>query len=168
MSASSQSSIKLQFGDIKGQSNVPGFEGWIDIESVALTSNRTISSVTGTQGDRESSLPTLSTINLTKRSCGATSGILNSHLSGEGPESCIVVFLEGGSQGKPVVKKRYILTSPKISSIALSNNSEGTGSEQFGISFTKIEYHYEEKDDRGAIINNYVYNYDLTKGQANV
>jgi type VI secretion system secreted protein Hcp len=132
--------ILLKFAqEIKGSSDVTGYEGWITVDSVQMGVGRSIS-LSGK--DRDTSTPSFSELVLTKSTDIASTELFFQAVCGE---SLGIATLKWLQTAKDKLQNYLIveLHDAIISSYSVSSGGERP-SESFAINFTKITYQFNQ------------------------
>jgi type VI secretion system secreted protein Hcp len=148
----------------KGESKAKGHEGdkgWIEIESVQLGSNRSISSPVGQSSKREASAPSISEIIVTKRTDSTSPLIFQESLIGKGGK--VEIHLAQAHADKLENFMELTLTNTLVSSYQASSSGDRP-MESVSFNFTKIELKYIPYDDTQGAGTPTSSSYDLAVG----
>lgn len=156
--------IYMQYGEVLGTVETKGYEKWTEINSLQWGVGRAIGSAMSSSADRESSLPTVSEITLSKEMDVASSKLLEDALAGKlNTEVKIAVCTTGKGELKEFL--RYTLTNTGLSGYSLTTSGDRP-SETLTLNFTKVEITYTSLN---ASLNGQPYSstYDLAKATLN-
>jgi type VI secretion system secreted protein Hcp len=151
----------MKLGDIKGEATDADHKDWIHIDSVQFGVGRAISSGGGSS-DRESSLPSLSEITVSKQMDIASVDLFREALVGREIPGDIELTQTGSD--KPFTYYKVKLTNVLVSSYSLSSGGDRP-SESLSLNFSKIEVTYIPIDDKGAPGTPIKAGYDLATGK---
>lgn len=126
----------LQAEGIKGSATEEHHTDWISINSFQWGVGRGISSPTGASSDRETSLPSVSEIVITKEYDASTSDLLKWALGGAEGKNVEIHLITTGHEDEPIIK--YILTDTLVSGFSQSSGGDGM-MESLTLNFVKIE-----------------------------
>jgi type VI secretion system secreted protein Hcp len=150
--------IFMKFEGITGPVTYKGEKGWIQLESCQLGVGRGIPSPIGNSGNRESSVPQIHEIVITKFQDSSSTGLFTEALSGIGKKVTIEFV-----NGKEAPYLSIDLESVMISSYSISGGGSDKPMESFSINFTKATYTVKEvssskdpKDNKDKAGWNYV------------
>jgi type VI secretion system secreted protein Hcp len=133
---------------IKGDVTTEGYTEWIELHSFQWGVGRGISTPVGSDSDRESSMPSVSEVTVTKDQDKATIELLKAALEGEGVK-VVIDFVK--TDKKPETFLTYELTDVLISGYSVSSGGDRP-SESLSLNFTKIECKYtpmKSKNEKG-------------------
>lgn len=137
--------IYMKVDGIKGNVTAAGHEDWINILSMSFGVGRGIMSAKpGTVKDRESSIPSLSEIVVSK-SMDETSPLLFIESCIGIAKTVLIHLCRTGDQTQSYME--YTLGNVLISSYGMQGGSEGIPSEKFSLNYDKIEMKYTPYDD---------------------
>ena len=131
---------------LKGESVVPGYEGWIEIDSFQFGAGVGISSPISGK-DRESSAPSLSEITVTKQS-DSTSVSFFSRLT-QGPAFPQVRFVMRDGSGSRIF--RFILQDVLVSGYSMSTGG-GIPTESLSLNYVILTVEHYAPDGKGGEI----------------
>ena len=131
--------IYLKIEGIDGDVTARGYEQWINCSSLQWGCGRAISTITGSTKDRESSVPTISEVTVTKSMDESSPRIFQEVCSGRAQETKLHLVQTGPEQ--PETYMEYILTESLISGYSVNSGGE-TPSESVSMNFTKMEMKY--------------------------
>ncbi|HZL34677.1 MAG TPA: type VI secretion system tube protein Hcp [Tepidisphaeraceae bacterium] len=158
--------IYMQFGDIKGDVQVSGYAGDIELNSFQFGVGRGISSPTGGSSDRESSAPSVSEITITKAMDKASPLLFSSILSGPSTPEVDIFFVNiiRGQGGRSTqVYAEYQLSNVLISGYSVSSGGDRP-TESLSLNFTKIVYTHITQNADGTTTPTSV-GYDLAQAK---
>lgn len=157
--------ILLDFeGTIKGDAQQAEHEDWINLTSLQLGVNRTITT-SGSGKDRETSTPFFSEVSCTKDADIASNELFAQAIYGKKIcDKAEVHFIQTGGEGADQVYMKYELYEPIVSAYSLSSGGERPV-ESFMISFTKIIQKYTQFDAGGTQTEATDKGYDLKTGK---
>ena len=139
--------ILLSFAtEIKGQSDVDGHIGWINIGSVQMGVGRAIAQQSAGGNKREASSPAISEVTLSRASDMASPELFFQACGGVSLGVGTIHLLQVVSN-KPQVYVTVLLEDCMISNYSLSSGGENP-SESFSINFTKISFQYDTFDGK--------------------
>jgi type VI secretion system secreted protein Hcp len=133
-------SICLKYGedDIKGDSKTEGHEGWVEISSFQWGVGRGITSPTGSEADREGSLPSVSEIVVTKTQDSSSPGFFRA-ACGTDPlkvaKTVQIDFLATGQDTSAYLS--FTLDNCLVSGYSMSSGGDRP-TESVSLNFTKI------------------------------
>jgi type VI secretion system secreted protein Hcp len=127
--------IYLKYGDIKGSATEPAHRGYIELTSFQWGVGRGVTSSTGGSAERESSVPFVREIVVTKKSDSASHRLMTESLTGE-PVTAVIDFVrsDGGS-----VYLRLEMSGTMISGWSISSGGDRP-TESLTLNFTKMEF----------------------------
>jgi len=134
--------ILLKFGtEIKGESQVPGHEGWITVDSFQLGVGRSITA-SGRGSDRDTSNPNFSEATFSRATDKASPELFMQAISGKSLGTATIHFTQTAGADKPdQVYLTYELGDPIVSSYSISSGGDRP-SESFALNFVKISKKY--------------------------
>lgn len=132
--------IYLKWADCDGPVTTKGFEKQIEPQSFQWGMGRGVSMQSGSVQGRESSLPSLSEITITKEYDVSSPGILKKSLNGDSTASLIFSFVrtETGGKGATVYMK-VTLSNVIVSGYSISSGGDKP-SESISLAYTKVEF----------------------------
>lgn len=150
----------MKLGDIKGEVTQENHKGWIDIVSVSLGVARHVTTPVGRAANRESSEPTVSDISISKAVDSASVPIFQESVtSSKGGMSVTIDFCNTDDGGHPYMQ--YILSNALVSSYSVSGSGDSPPMEQLSLNYTKLEFKYVVRDDKGKGSKPMVGSYDV-------
>jgi len=153
--------ILLKFAtEIKGQSNVEGHIGWINVDTMQMGVGRGIHTPSGGSTKRESSSPSLSEVVFSRPSDMASPELFFQACGGVSLGTCTINLLQVVGN-KPQIYATILLEEALISSYSVTSSGENP-SETFGVNFTKISYQYDTFDGK-KVVTGTAKKWDLSK-----
>ena len=150
-------SIKMKYGNIKGDSSESMHENAIDISTFRVSSSRSVR--TNSQSMREIGLPSISEIQITKPVCSASPLLIQEVLQGKGQDAEFQ-FLRTSPNGLECTCI-YKVTDALLTSHSFGANANESMEETFTISFTKIDISFKKIDSQGKVTNNTAIQFDF-------
>jgi len=140
----------LYYEGIQGEVSDAGFSNWIDISHWSWGVERSISSNTSTQGDRESANATIRDLQITRYMDKATAKLFIESCCGTGKTAKIVQTKTGTGSGADVFIE-YTFRNTLIShySVEALNNAVARPREKLTLSFVELEVKYTPYDEDG-------------------
>ena len=137
-------------------------EKWIELESFQWGVGRGIGSATSGQASRESSIPSISEIVVTKRMDSASPGLWTDSVAGQLNSTVNIVFTTT-DQGDTKEFLKYELTNTGLSGYSLSSSGD-MPTESLSLNFTKVSWTFTSTapDVSGTPTTQ---GYDLTKNK---
>jgi len=139
--------ILIKFAtDIKGQANVDGHAGWINVNSVQFGVGRSISQQVGGSAKREASSPSVSEVTFSRMTDMASPELFFQACGGVSLGQCKIDILQVvGNEAK--VFCQVLLEEAMVSSYSVTSAGDNP-SESFSVNFTKISYQYDTFDGK--------------------
>lgn len=138
-SAAGGDPIFMQYGAIQGDVTASGYEHWIELSSFQWGVSRAISSI-ASGADRESAVPSVGEIKVTKSLDSSSPFLLKEALNGQG-QTAVIDFLKTGTSGQLQVYLQITLTNTLVSGFSTSSGGDRP-TESLSFNFTKVEYKY--------------------------
>lgn len=139
--------ILIKFAtEIKGQSNVDGHAGWINVESLSWGVGRAIAGQAAGSAKREVSSPSVSEASFSRLTDGASPELFFQACGGVSLGKCEIHFLQV-VENKPQVYLKIELEDAMIASYSLSSGGDKP-SESFSVNFTKVSFQYDTFDGK--------------------
>jgi len=140
----------LNYEGVKGESSDPAHKDWIDIDSWSWGVNRAITSSTSTQGDRESSNATISSLQITRRMDSATPKLFIESCCGTGKDVTLHLTKTGSGSGADTYME-FNLKNVLIEKFDLGGKAQSTNrpTETLTLSFVEAEVKYTPYDEDG-------------------
>jgi type VI secretion system secreted protein Hcp len=133
--------IFMKYDGIDGDVTTAGHVKWIEIHSFRWGTGRGLNNASASGADREGSTPSVSEINITKDTDGATPNLLRASLglkpADEGKKVNIDFCKTDTSQPEPYLQ--LTLTNCLVSGWSI-NSSGDRPSESVSLNFTKVEF----------------------------
>lgn len=140
--------ILIKFGtEIKGQSNVDGHIGWINVDSMSFGVGRGIALQSGGSAKREVSSPNVSEVSFQRAADMASPELFFQACGGVSLGKCLIHVLQV-VENKPQVNVVVELEEAMISNYSVGVGSDGKPSDAFTVNFTKISYQYDTFDGK--------------------
>ncbi len=122
----------------RGGVKAKGYEGWIQLQSAQLGTNRNITTSTGRGTNREASAPTTQEIVITKLQDSVSTALVREAVNGMGKLIVIAFVKEDGTTYMKIVLQNTLITSYNVSGHGGVGDSRPT--ESLSINFTKITF----------------------------
>lgn len=151
--------VYMEYEGVPGAVTATGYEKWIALESVEVSSTRNIEQITGDVMNRARNLPQWEMVKIAKQADAASEGLITSAMQGKGVTVKIDV-VEPGDKPTPYVQ--YELTNTIIASFESSSDGDQP-SESYELSFTKIKVWFVTHDAQGKQVKSGGITYDLEK-----
>ncbi len=135
--------------EIKGESTVQGFEGWINASSMQFGVGRAVSSPSGGTGKREVSAASVSEVVMSRNSDLASPEFFFQSCGGQTLELCTINIVQI-EDNKPAVHVAIELTDPIVSAYSVSSGGDNP-SESVTLNFTKISFQYNSFDGKKVV-----------------
>ena len=152
------STFLLKHPNLKGNCDIPKYEGCVELVSFGYDVSRPLKMATGYGGNREVGSASVSTINITKK-YDASSGPLMNEVLSSNPVDCNLIVLQAADSGMQEVFN-ITLYSSLISSLSL--NANNGLNESFQISYTKILNSYTPLGEDNKPKSSFKVGFDLT------
>ncbi|MBR0647399.1 Hcp family type VI secretion system effector [Plastoroseomonas hellenica] len=136
--------IMLNYDGVQGESNIQGYEKWINLESFQFGIGRGIASAYG-NSTRESSIVSVSEITVTKQTDGTTVKLMEEGLHGKLNKIVKVAFLRTGS-GAAQEYLSFELNGCGVSGFSMSSGGDRP-SESLSLNFDKYILKYNPIGD---------------------
>lgn len=139
--------IYMKFGSIKGEVNVKGYTGDIELASLQWGASRTISSPLAGSTNRDASAPSVSEITITKAMDKTSPLLMQEALNGPATAEVDIFFvapagmLKAGEGSQPATYAEYVLSNVMVSSYTVSSAGERP-TESITLNFTKVVFNY--------------------------
>lgn len=157
--------IYMKIDGLNGDVTTKGHEQWIKIESLKFGAQRSLSTEVGRIADRESSLPSISEVTVTKPVDQTSPYLFSEACTGEAKQVKIDLC-QTGTSIDPYMQ--YTLSNAVISGYQVSiEEAQKRPVETIKISMTKIENRYTPYNDSNKAGSPISTSYDLRTGQAN-
>ena len=122
----------------RGEVKAKGYEGWIQLQSAQLGTNRNITTSTGRGTNREASAPAIQEVVITKLQDSVSTALYRETLGGEGKLIVIAFVKEDGTTSMTLVLQNTLMSSYSVSGHGGVTDSRPT--ESLSINFTKITF----------------------------
>lgn len=156
--------IYLKFGNIKGNVTANGYVGQIALISVDFEVLRQVSMEAGNLSNRESSKPTLSLIQVTKKADNSVAALLMGALTGSAGQDATLTFVHTGDKLQEFMS--YKLTNCIISRYKISAVGDEGPTELLELSYSAIEVSYKDHDASNKSGNPQRVRYDVRAAKA--
>jgi len=123
----------------RGEVKAKGYEGWIQLQSAQLGTNRNITTSTGRGTNREASAPTTQEIVITKLQDSVSTALYRETLDGEGKLIVIAFVKEDGTSYTTIVLQNTLISSYSVSGHG-GGVTDSRPTESLSINFTKITF----------------------------
>ncbi|MGC9270468.1 Hcp family type VI secretion system effector, partial [Acidiphilium sp.] len=141
--------VYMKYDTIAGDVTTEGFKDWIELNSVQWGVGRGISMQSGSGEGRESSLPSLSEITITKDYDKASSDLLKEALSGAA-KPVKIAFTRTGKAGSGTENYLEIdMTEVIMSGLSMSSGGDKP-SESLSLNYSTISFKNTPMSDSGA------------------
>lgn len=159
-------SIFMYMESLLGEASDPNHKNWVDLLEVTFGVGRSITSVTSTRGDRESSNATISDLKLLKFMDKASAKLFLEACCSTGKQIIIEMTKTGAGQGADTYI-RYTLENAIISSLDVeaTNDNGYRPLEDITISFTEMSVKYIPYDEDGNAESPIVVGFDTATNQ---
>ncbi len=157
--------IYLKFGNIKGNVTAKGFEKQIEVDSVSLRTNRTVSMESGNLSNRETAKPTLRAITLIKKADSSVAALFKEVVTGASGQEATLTFVRTGKDGLQAYMS-YVLTNCIVSNYAIAAEGDEDPLECISLSYSKIIVSYTDHDATNKAGSPMRVMYDVAKGEA--
>ena len=132
--------IYMNWDGVPGDVTTQGFEKWIELTSFQWGVGRGIGSAMSGQASRESSIPSVSEIVVTKRMDGSSPGLWTDSVAGQLNTTVKIAFTTT-SQGATTQFLNYELTNTGLSGYSLSSGGD-MPTESLSLNFTKVVWSF--------------------------
>ncbi len=140
--------IYMQFPNATGGATANGYQGWIELTSLAFGMDRPTDSRVGSSGYSATGKLQVHNITISKPTDGASPQLTIAALQGTFDKTVNIAFTTT-SQGGMVKFMSYQLTNCGISSAHTSAGQDGMPSESYSLSFGKIQFTFDNMDQSG-------------------
>ena len=151
--------IYLKFGNIKGNVTAEGYAGQIAVTSINFGYQRNVSMEAGNLSNRESTKPSLSLIQITKKADNSVAALFKEGLTGAAGQEAILTFVRTGDKLQEYMA--YKLSNCIISSYSVSAQGDDVPTEVISLSFSAIEVGYKDHDASNKAGNPQRVSYDV-------
>ncbi len=136
--------IYMNWDGVPGDVTTQGFEKWIELTSFQWGVGRGIGSAMSGQASRESSIPSVSEIVVTKRMDASSPGLWTDSVAGQLNTTVKIAFTTT-SQGATTQFLNYELTNTGLSGYSLSSGGD-MPTESLSLNFTKVVWSFTGTD----------------------
>jgi type VI secretion system secreted protein Hcp len=134
----------MNWDKVPGDVTTQGFEKWIELTSFQWGVGRGIGSAMSGQASRESSIPSVSEIVVTKRMDGSSPGLWTDSVAGQLNTTVKIAFTTT-SQGATTQFLNYELTNTGLSGYSVSSGGD-MPTESLSLNFTKVVWSFTGTD----------------------
>ena len=153
--------IYMKFDGIKGDVTAAGFIDQIELDNCSFGVSRDVAMEPGNIKNRESGMPYIQCVSISKQLDSSTPLLLQKALAGAEANNAEIVFVRTGEGGAPTEVGKYILSRAVISDYQFSGTQGAKPQESLSISFTKIECDFSQSDKDNKNGQNVKVGYDL-------
>ena len=157
--------IYLKFGNVKGNVTADGYAGQIALVSVEFDVSRKVSMEAGNLSNRESTKPSLSIIEITKKADNSVAALFKEALTGSAGQEAIITFVRTGAN-KVQEFMTYKLTNCIISGYKIFAVGDDEPAESLKLSYSAIEVSYKDHDASNKAGNPQRVSYDVKAAKA--
>jgi type VI secretion system secreted protein Hcp len=136
--------IYMNWDGVTGDVTTQGFEKWIELTSFQWGVGRGIGSAMSGQASRESSIPSVSEIVVTKRMDSSSPGLWTDSVAGQLNTTVKIAFTTT-SQGATTQFLNYELTNTGLSGYSVSSGGD-MPTESLALNFTKVVWSFTGTD----------------------
>ena len=136
--------IYMNWDGVPGNVTTTGFEKWIELSSFQWGVGRGIGSAMGGQTSRESSIPSISEVVVTKAMDASSPGLWTDSVAGELKTTVKIAFTTT-TKGQTTSFLTYELTNTGLSGYSLSSGGD-MPSESLSLNFTKVSWSFTGTD----------------------
>ena len=136
--------IYMNWDGVPGDVTTQGFEKWIELQSFQWGVGRGIGSAMSGQASRESSIPSVSEIVVTKRMDGSSPGLWTDSVAGQ-LNTTVKISFTTTSKGATTEFLNYELTNTGLSGYSLSSGGD-MPTESLSLNFTKVVWKFTGTD----------------------
>ena len=122
----------------RGEVKAKGYEGWIELQSAQLGTNRNITTSTGRGTNREASAPAIQEVVITKLQDSVSTALYRETLGGEGKLIVIAFVKEDGTSYTTIVMQNTMISSYSVSGHGGVTDSRPT--ESLSLNFANITF----------------------------
>ena len=122
----------------RGGVKAKGYEGWIQLQSAQLGTNRNITTSTGRGTNREASAPAIQEVVITKLQDSVSTALYRETLGGEGKLIVIAFVKEDGTSYTTIVMQNTLISSYSVSGHGGVTDSRPT--ESLSLNFANITF----------------------------
>jgi type VI secretion system secreted protein Hcp len=136
--------IYMSFGKFEGDVTTSGFEKWIELSSFQWGVGRGIGSAMSGQASRESSIPSVSEVVVTKRMDKSSPKLWEDSVGGK-LNSTVKIAFTTTSEGETKKFLEYEFTNTGLSGYSISSGGD-MPTESLSLNFTKVEWSLTSMD----------------------
>jgi len=122
----------------RGGVKAKGYEGWIQLQSAQLGTNRNITTSTGRGTNREASAPAIQEVVITKLQDSVSTALYRETLGGEGKLIVIAFVKEDGTSYTTIVMQNTMISSYSVSGHGGVTDSRPT--ESLSLNFANVTF----------------------------
>lgn len=159
-------SIYMQVTDIKGESKVRAYDGWIELNGFAFSANRPATAATG--GARAAAKVIFGDIKIQKYMDLSSTALMSSVATGKSIKTIVIDVVRDTGEDDYVVTK-YTLSDVYVSSFTQSHSAgdeADTGVEEIGLNYGKITVDYSAVLANGKAGAKTKFGWDITANRA--
>jgi type VI secretion system secreted protein Hcp len=138
--------VYMQYAQIKGQVTEANHKQWIELSAWQWGIGRSISAVIGSSQSRESSLPSIAEMVITKNLDDSSPDLLNYALNDSKGQKVLIEFTKTGAGTTPDMYLQFELTNTLISGYSYSSGGDKP-TESLTLNFTKFAQKYIAYDE---------------------
>jgi type VI secretion system secreted protein Hcp len=150
--------MKVPFTE--GSVTTAGYQGWIQLSSLQLDTDRSLSAEVATLANRAHGVPRFSLFNISKLVDESSPGLAGEAWHGSTGHDIEIAVVEPGIE-KPVESVRYKLSKAMLSSYSFSSSGDRPN-ENFAFTYALIEIKFTPHDNAGRAGTTGRVSYDLT------
>ena len=151
--------IYLKFGNVKGNVTADGYTDQIAVTSINFGYHRNVTMEAGNLSNRESTKPTLSLVQITKKADNSVAALFKEGLTGTAGQEAVLTFVRTGDKLQEYMA--YKLSNCIISSYSISAQGDDVPTEVLSLSFSAIEVSYKDHDASNKAGNPQRVSYDV-------
>ena len=158
--------IYMQYnGDaVKGDVTSEGYKNWMDVSSLQFGVGRGISSQAGSMSNRESTMPSVSEVVITKSMDASSALLLKESFAGSEGVTVVLAMVRTGKD-MPEEVGRIVLENVLVSSYSMSSGGDRP-QESVSLNFSKVEFDLKGADVANKNGPNIKVGYDLAAGKS--
>ena len=136
--------IYMNWDGVPGDVTTQGFEKWIELTSFQWGVGRGVGSAMSGQASRESSIPSVSEVVVTKRMDGSSPGLWTDAVAGQ-LNTTVKISFTTTSKGATTQFLNYELTNTGLSGYSVSSGGD-MPTESLSLNFTKVVWSFTGTD----------------------
>ena len=136
--------IYMNWDGVPGDVTTQGFEKWIELTSFQWGVGRGIGSAMSGQASRESSIPSVSEVVVTKRMDGSSPGLWTDAVAGQ-LNTTVKISFTTTAKGETTQFLNYELTNTGLSGYSVSSGGD-MPTESLSLNFTKVVWSFTGTD----------------------